>query len=50
MGKIMKKYILLVIFTAIFFFVTGCGPGQPFEIEERQVSQSDTQIQVTEVR
>lgn len=30
----MKKIILLVIFAVIICFIVGCGPGQPFEIEE----------------
>jgi hypothetical protein len=28
----MKKIIGLILATAIIFFITGCGPGQPFEI------------------
>ncbi len=35
LGKNVARTIILLIFVAaILFFVTGCGPGQPFEIEE----------------
>ena len=30
----MKKLILLIVFAAIICFITGCGPVQPFEIED----------------
>lgn len=34
LGKNLTGTIILLIFVAaILFFVTGCGPGQPFEIE-----------------
>ena len=34
LGKnVAKTTILLIFVAAILFFVTGCGPGQPFEIE-----------------
>jgi len=32
-NSIAKTTLLLIIVVAILFFVTGCGPGQPFEIE-----------------
>ena len=32
-NNIAKMTLLLIIVAAILFFVTGCGPGQPFEIE-----------------
>jgi hypothetical protein len=31
--NVVKTTILLILIVAILFFVTGCGPGQPFEIE-----------------
>ncbi len=42
----MKKYILLILFAAIICFIAGCGPGQPFEIEEH----ISTQINVSAAR
>ena len=33
-NSIAKTTLLLIIVVAILFFVTGCGPGQPFEIED----------------
>ncbi|MEA3225969.1 MAG: hypothetical protein U9Q07_08465 [Planctomycetota bacterium] len=34
LGKnIAKTTLLLIVVATILFFVTGCGPGQPFEIE-----------------
>ena len=34
LGKnVVRTTILLIFVAAILFFVTGCGPGQPFEIE-----------------
>jgi ABC-type dipeptide/oligopeptide/nickel transport system permease component len=43
-GHIMKKIIMLFVFAIIVFFVTGCGPGQPFEIEGRHTPQSETTL------
>ncbi len=40
----MKKVIMLFVVVIIIFFVTGCGPGQPFEIEGRHTPQSATTI------
>ena len=31
--NVVRTTILLIFFASILFFVTGCGPGQPFEIE-----------------
>jgi len=42
----MKSFILLLLLTAIICFIAGCGPGQPFEIEEHFASHSQNQIQV----
>ncbi len=34
LGKnVVKTTLLLFFVAAILLFVTGCGPGQPFEIE-----------------
>ncbi len=34
LGKnVVRTTIFLIFVAAILFFVTGCGPGQPFEIE-----------------
>ncbi len=38
----MKKVIILFVVVMIILFVTGCGPGQPFEIEGRHTPQSVT--------
>ena len=46
----MKTFIMLVVFTVIICFFAGCGPGQPFEIEERHISQSEVQMQVVAVK
>ena len=32
-NNIAKTTFLLIIIVAVLFSVTGCGPGQPFEIE-----------------
>ncbi len=44
MGHIMKKIIMLFVVVIIILFITGCGPGQPFEIEGRHTPQSATPI------
>jgi hypothetical protein len=30
----MKTFVILAVFAAIICFLAGCGPGQPFEIED----------------
>ncbi len=40
----MKKIIMLFVVAIIVFFVTGCGRGQPFEIESRHTPQSETPL------
>ena len=47
---IMEAFRMFVVFTVIICFVAGCGPGEPFEIEEHYISQSQTQNQVALVR
>ncbi|MBN2590218.1 MAG: hypothetical protein JXA96_10185 [Sedimentisphaerales bacterium] len=42
----MKSYIILVVLAAIICFIAGCGPGQPFEIEEHFACQAQGQILV----
>ena len=46
----MKKIILLAVLTSIICLISGCGPGQPFEIEEHFMSQSANQIPVVSVK
>ena len=46
----MRKVILLVLFVVIIFTFTGCGPGQPFEIESQHTPQSDLLMQVASIR
>jgi len=31
--NVVRTTILLIFVAAFLFFVTGCGPGQPFETE-----------------
>ena len=40
-GDIVKRTIILFVIAAIMFFVAGCGPGQPFEIEGIHTPQSE---------
>jgi len=42
----MKTTITLILIAATLFFVAGCGPGQPFEIESTQAPQSTVTAQV----
>lgn len=42
----MKSFVIFVVLAAIICFVAGCGPGQPFEIEESFTSQTGSQILV----
>ncbi len=46
MGNIMITTVILTILTATTFLFSGCGPGQPFEIESRHTPQSKALIQV----
>jgi len=36
----MKTMIMLIVVAAILFVVSGCGPGEPFEIESLHTPQS----------
>lgn len=38
----MKIIIILLVIAANIFFVAGCGPGQPFEIEGMYIHQSES--------
>jgi len=40
----MKAMITLIIIAVILFFVAGCGPGQPFEIESSTTAQGGTML------
>jgi len=40
----MKTVIMIFVVAFILFFVAGCGPGQPFEIEGRHAPQSATPV------
>jgi len=46
----MKKMITLIVLAAIIFFVAGCGPGQPFEIESLHTPHSVTATHVVAAR
>ncbi len=35
----MKTTITLIVAAVILFFVTGCGPGHPFELESLHTPQ-----------
>jgi len=41
-----KITIILVVVGAILFFVAGCGPGEPFEIEGMHTPQSTSSAHV----
>ena len=45
-GWIMKTPIAVILVAVILFFVAGCGPGQPLEIESTQTPQSAVTAQV----
>jgi len=45
-----KITIILFVITAIMFFVVGCGPGEPFEIEGMYMPQSEAQARVMAAR
>ncbi|MFC1604374.1 hypothetical protein ACFL5F_05025 [Planctomycetota bacterium] len=46
----MKITIILFIIAAIMFLVTGCGPGEPFEIEGMHTPQSTAPTQLLAAR
>jgi hypothetical protein len=46
----MKTVIMLCIIAFILFFVAGCGPGQPFEIEGMHNPQTLTTAHVSAVK
>jgi hypothetical protein len=47
---IVKTTVLLAAVAAILFFVAGCGPGEPFEIEGLHTPQSAASAQVAAAR
>jgi predicted small lipoprotein YifL len=46
----MKTILTAAIIAAILFVVTGCGPGEPFEIENLNANESVTITQVEAAR
>jgi hypothetical protein len=46
----LKISIILLVVAAILFFVAGCGPGQPFEIEGMYTPQSESPAHVVAAR
>lgn len=46
----MKTTIILLVVVSILFFVAGCGPGQPFEIEGMHTPQSESSAHVVAAR
>lgn len=46
----MKTTIILFVIAAIMFFVAGCGPGEPFEIEGMHTPQSESPEHVVAAR
>ena len=40
------KITIVLLVAAILFFVAGCGPGQPFEIEGMHTPQSEAPAQL----
>ncbi len=49
-GHIVKTSIILFFIASIMFFVAGCGPGQPFEIEGMHTPQSESPAYVVAAR
>jgi hypothetical protein len=45
-----KITIILFVFAVIMFFVAGCGPGQPFEIEGMNTPQFESLAHVVAAR
>jgi len=46
----MKTVILLCVIAFVLFFIAGCGPGQPFEIEGMHNPNTLTPTHVVAVR
>ena len=46
----MRTVIMLILIAIIMFFVAGCGPGQPFEIEGQLTPQTATSTHVVAVK
>ncbi|UCC96886.1 MAG: hypothetical protein JSW66_13695 [Phycisphaerales bacterium] len=42
----MKTTFVMVVMSAFLLFITGCGPGEPFEIEGLHIPQSAASTQV----
>ena len=42
----MKRTILFILIAAIMLLAVGCGPGQPFEIEDTDSAQPGSTLQL----
>ena len=49
-GDIVERTVILFVIAAIMFFVAGCGPGQPFEIESMHTPQSESPAHIVAAR
>ena len=49
-GDIVKRTTILFVIAVIMFFVAGCGPGQPFEIEGMHTPQFESPTYVVAAR
>jgi len=49
-GDIVKRTTILFVIAVIMFFVAGCGPGQPFEIEGMNTPQSESPAHIVAAR
>ena len=49
-GDIVERTVISFVIAAIMFFVAGCGPGQPFEIESMRTPQSESPAHIVVAR
>jgi hypothetical protein len=49
-GDIVERTVISFVIAAIMFFVAGCGPGQPFEIEDTYTSQAESPAHIVAAR
>jgi len=45
-GDIVKTTTMMIVIAAILFFIAGCGPGEPFEIESQHTPEPATPTHV----